>query len=885
MELVYQITPDGFALIITEEQLLLLEETERQQALRFLHEPWSALLDLGLEDPVSDGSASLKYLQKVASSFVIDLLRAPGLEEQREKIALVPDEYTLENLLENKPFIREASLIDQAWIENAYAQLLEVFKEQIASYPGSVKKFFNERNPKFNPAEAIFFHLVENKDDIYPFAFLATYTHQTESGATRHLPLSEILKEYQDDQKKILELLSCLNQAAEICPMLGRLMATGELFHPIGLKDQEAYAFLKSVGELEKAGIVCRIPNWWRTRSSALSLNVKIADKKPSLLGLDSLISITPQISAEGMKLTKAEIKQLLNRADGLALIKGKWVEVNHEKLEELLAQMEKFPESMDLRQAMMMQAGISEPEWMQEHEDSVSISRGKWMASVFDKLSAPEIIRKTALPKKLNATLRPYQQDGYNWLNALSSLRFGALLADDMGLGKTVQTLAWLEKEHQKDPEKKALLVVPASLLANWQKEAAQFTPDLSVGIIHGKKAVADFEKSAKEDLPFLNLTTYGMVSRLEALKDIHWDFLVLDEAQAIKNPKTKQTSSIKGLQADMRLAMTGTPIENDLINLWSIFDFLNRGVLGTQKEFAHFIKQGQESNSDYLGKLQKTISPFLLRRLKSDKSIISDLPDKIEQNDYIELSDSQIVLYKKVVSELEAKLVEKQMQKTTGEEGSNTGIDHKGLVLAALSKLKQVCNHPDQYLGDYAYVPAESGKFKMLAELCEPIAQNHESVLVFTQYREMTEHLASFLETIFGAKGFVIHGQTPVKQRQEIVDAFNQQETYIPFVVLSLRAAGTGLNLTQASHVIHFDRWWNPAVENQATDRAYRIGQKKNVIVHKFVCSNTIEEKINEMIESKQKLADDVVGTSAESWLTTLSDEDLIDAMRMSL
>lgn len=696
----------------------------------------------------------------------------------------------------------------------------------------------------------------KNKDGPYPFAFLATYTHQTKSGAIRHLPLSEILKEYQDDQKKILELLSCLNQAAEICSMLGRLMATGELFHPIGLNDQEAYAFLKSVSELEKAGIVCRIPNWWRTRSASLSLNVKIADKKPSLLGLDSLISITPQIRAEGMKLTKAEIKQLLTRADGLALIKGKWIEVNHDKLEELLAKMEKFPESMDLREAMMMQAGIREPEWMQEDSDSVSISRGKWLASIFDKLSAPEILRQTALPRKLNATLRPYQQDGYNWLNALSSLRFGALLADDMGLGKTVQTLAWVEKEHQKDPEKKALLVVPASLIANWRKEASQFTPDLSVGIPHGKKAVDAFKTSAKADLPFLNLTTYGIVSRLDALKDIHWDFLVLDEAQAIKNPKTRQTSSVKGLQADMRLAMTGTPIENDLINLWSIFDFLNRGVLGTQKEFANFIQQGRASESDYLGKLQKTISPFLLRRLKSDKRIISDLPDKIEQNDYIELSESQIVLYKKIVSELAEKLAEKQAQSMSGEIDSHASIEHKGLVLSTLSKLKQVCNHPDQYLGDTAYVPSESGKFKMLAELCEPIAQNHESVLIFTQYREMTEHLAKFLETIFGAKGFIIHEQTPIKKRQKIVDAFNRQETYIPFVVLSLKAAGTGLNLTQASHVIHFDRWWNPAVENQATDRAYRIGQKKNVIVHKFVCSNTIEEKINEMIESKQKL-----------------------------
>lgn len=413
----------------------------------------------------------------------------------------------------------------------------------------------------------------------------------------------------------------------------------------------------------------------------------------------------------------------------------------------------------------------------------------------------------------------------------------------------------------------------------------AAQFTPDLSTGVIHGRKAMDEFEKTMKEDLPFLNLTTYGMGTRLDALKEIHWDFLVLDEAQAIKNPKTRQTSSIKKIPAEMKLAMTGTPIENDLTNLWSIFDFLNQGLLGTQKQFAGYIKEGSKAESAFLSRLQKTISPFLLRRLKSDKKIISGLPDKVEQNDYITLSDAQVVLYRRVVEELAQKLAEKEASKKASENIPDTSIDHKGLVLSTLSKLKQICNHPDQYLGENGYSPADSGKFAMLKEICEPIAENHESVPVFTQYREMTEHLAAYLETIFGARGFVIHGETPIKKWQEIVDTFNKQETYIPFVVLSLRAAGTGLNLTQASHVVHFDRWWNPAVENQATDRAYRIGQKKNVIVHKFVCSNTIEEKINTMIESKQKLADDVVGSTAESWLTSMSDEELIRTMGMGL
>lgn len=879
MEPIYQITPDGFSLIISAEDLEALDTAQNESVLRFIQFPWQALLDLGLEEPIESQSSVLKYLQKIAAAFVEDLLRIPGLEDQREQVELVPDALRIEYLLGIKPFVRESELVDEEWIKNVYHQLLEVFKDQIVLYPGTVKKYFNEKNPRLNPAESIFFHLVENPNGIYPFAFLATYTHKSKEGIIRHLPLSMILEEYKGDQKKILELLSCLNQAAEICPVLGRFIASGELFHTIGMSEQEAYEFLKAVSALEQVGIVCRIPNWWRSHSASLSLNIKLGEKRSSLLGMDALISIVPTLSVEGVKLTKTEIKQLLASADGLALIKGKWVEVNHKKLEALLKKMEEAPGEISLRDALMIQSGLSTPQWMAE-EDDIQMTNGKWLSSVYQKLTDPEIIRKTTLPKKLNATLRPYQVDGYNWLNALSNLQFGALLADDMGLGKTIQTLAWLEKEHQKDKTKKALLVVPASLLANWTKEAAQFTPDLSVGVIHGKKAVSDFEETRYDDLPFLNLTTYGMAARLEKLQKIDWDFLVLDEAQAIKNPKTKQTTILKKIPAHMKLAMTGTPIENDLINLWSIFDFLNSGLLGNLNQFSAFVRDvesDQKHSADKLARLQKMISPFLLRRLKSDKSIINDLPDKIEQNDYITLSDAQTLLYQKVVDDLAAQLA--------SHESDDNGIQRKGLVLATLNKLKQVCNHPDQYLGQNDYSMSSSGKFEMLKEICEPIAQNHESVLVFTQYREMTEHLSRFLESIFGAKGFVIHGQTPISKRQEIVDAFNKQETYIPYVVLSLRAAGTGLNLTQASHVIHFDRWWNPAVENQATDRAYRIGQKKNVVVHKFVCANTIEENINKMIESKQKLADDVISSSTESWLTSLSDTDLLDAMRMKL
>ncbi|MDE5757229.1 MAG: DEAD/DEAH box helicase, partial [Allobaculum sp.] len=461
------------------------------------------------------------------------------------------------------------------------------------------------------------------------------------------------------------------------------------------------------------------------------------------------------------------------------------------------------------------------------------------------------------------------------NWLHALSNQSFGALLADDMGLGKTIEVLAWLLKEHQRNSKKKALLIVPASLLGNWKKEIEQFTPELTFQIIHNQPSVKKFSDTPYEKLPFLNITTYGMSIRLEHLQDHSWDFLILDEAQAIKNPLTKQAQTIKSLEAQKRLAMTGTPIENNLINLWSIFDFLNGGLLGSLQSFKEFVKNSQ-NDPQLLNKLQMIISPFFLRRLKSDKSIIQDLPDKIEQNDYIELSEKQKVLYHQVIDHLAESLKTDQ---------AASPFQRSALVLKTLTQLKQICNHPDQYLGQQTYAFKDSGKFKMLKEIGESIAANHECVLVFTQFREMVEPLNRELEKIFGCKGLVLHGQTPILEREKIVKAFNDQKVYIPYMVLTVKAAGVGLNLTQANHVIHFDRWWNPAVENQATDRAYRIGQHKNVMVHKFVCLQTLEESIDKMLRSKQNLADSIIKSSSESWLTSLSDQELLDMLKLHL
>ena len=623
-------------------------------------------------------------------------------------------------------------------------------------------------------------------------------------------------------------------------------MESGELFHPLGLTAAEAYAFLRDAEAIEAAGILCRVPNWWKRGSGQVAMQVRLGEEKPSMLGFDALVSMKPELTVDGVALTGAEIRKLLAQTEGLALLKGKWVVVDHARLRALLASMEKYEGSVTLLEALRMETGIGET---QDIDIGPLVTNGKWLGTMFAKLRQPAGMRGRRVPATVKATLRPYQK------------------ADDMGLGKTLQVLTWLDDMRRSDPETRVLLIVPASLLGNWKKEAERFTPAIEVQILHGMTSAAMKELASSP--PFLTITTYGMVSRLAALQERRWSAVILDEAQAIKNPGTKQTRAIKKLQADQRVAMTGTPIENDLTNLWSLFDFLNKGLLGSSDEFNLFAKQ-LEKNPEGYQKLKNMVSPFILRRVKTDKSIIADLPDKLETIDYTDLSAKQIVLYRKQVSELEKAISEAE------------GMQRRGIVLSAITKLKQICNHPDQFLGQETYDPKESGKFAMLREICETIYEKRERVLVFTQYREITEHLAEFLEQIFHAKGLVLHGGTRVKRRQEMAEAFNGED-YVPFMVLSVKAGGTGLNLTGANHVIHFDRWWNPAVENQATDRAFRIGQTKDVVVHKMVCTGTIEERIDTLISSKKELSENVIGAGGETWITELGDKELMELLRL--
>lgn len=848
-----------------EEGGILSEELQAWQE-EFKKDKKYAWYLLGLKGCPPDADISMRFLYKVAESYFRCLTSLPELELSREKTEVLLDADTAAVLQAAVPFVIGAEYLDDRWIGNAFVGLNKIFKKEIAASPNTVAMYLAEQSQQLRVPERIFFHLVENtREEDFPFAFLATYATKSDEGKISHMPLQYAMVEYQGEREKLLKLLSCLNKAAEKSVFVREAVESGEMFHPLKLTAQEAYQFLKEIPVIEEAGILCRIPNWWKKQAMMVNMNVSLGDEQPSFLGFDAVLSMTPHLEVDGIPLTREDIELLLKQTEGLAFLKGKWIEVDHARLEQLLAKMEEPVEGMTFLQALR-----GKPADMLPEDEGTIISNGKWLTELLQKLRKPETMRKAKIPATVHAELRPYQKNGFTWLNYMNDLGFGACLADDMGLGKTLQVLTFLERLRTGGGKKRVLLIVPASLLGNWERESEKFVPEMPVHILHGGGA-AVLAEEIKSTEAFLFITTYGMTVRVKEFAEHTWDCLILDEAQAIKNPSAKQTHAIKKIPSKMRLAMTGTPIENDLTNLWSIYDFIDKGLLGGFGEFKEYIKKLAKEPEEY-ARLRLAISPFMLRRLKTDRRVISDLPEKVETVDYVSLSKKQIVLYRKLVAELAEKLE------------TLTGIERCGLILGALTRLKQICNHPDQYLGQEKFVPEESGKWEMLKTICATIYEKRERVLVFTQFKEMTEPLSAFLETIFQKKGFVLHGGTPVKSRSRMVEAFNGEE-YIPYMVLSVKAGGTGLNLTSANHVIHFDRWWNPAVENQATDRAFRIGQKRNVFVHKLVCEKTIEEKIDQMLKFKKELAENVMGGSGENWITDLSNEELLSALRLDM
>ncbi len=639
------------------------------------------------------------------------------------------------------------------------------------------------------------------------------------------------------------------------------------------LSTEEAYAFLKHVAPLlEQSGIGVLLPSWWTKRTSRLSTRVTLRMAPPQEetghLGLGSLVEFDWQLALGGEPLSPEEFSALVRLKKPLVYIRGRWVEVSPEQIERALALWEK----QGRRRVPMAEALHIALDPTSATVEGLEITDVQIEGPLRDLLHGLEQARLERLPQPrgFQGQLRPYQVEGFSWLVFLRRWGLGACLADDMGLGKTPQTIAlFLYERAQGITKRPALVVCPTSVLVNWKREVQRFAPSLRVMIHHGLHRLqgdAFVDAAQAHDVV---ITSYAILHRdVETLTRVLWSDVVLDEAQNIKNPHTKTAQAARRLQAEFRLALTGTPIENRLTELWSIFAFLNPGFLGSLRQFRQMFAVPIEryGSEEHTRRLRRLVGPFILRRVKTDKNIIKDLPPKLEIKVYVTLTQEQVTLYQAVV--------DTALEAIAG----TKGMERRGLVLSTLMKLKQICNHPAQFLGespDLSRLEGRSGKMQRLVEMMEEILAEGDKALIFTQFRRMGDLLKVYLEHVLGVDVLWLHGGVPQKERQYLVDAF-QSPSGPPIFLLSLRAGGTGLNLTAANHVIHFDRWWNPAVENQATDRAYRIGQERPVEVHKFITVGTVEERIDALLEQKKDLADRIVGTG-EDWITELSTEEL--------
>jgi len=583
-------------------------------------------------------------------------------------------------------------------------------------------------------------------------------------------------------------------------------------------------------------------------------------------LSLEEIVKFEWEVALGGEKLTLRELESLARLKAPLVRWRGQWVQLNADEIQTALEFWKKrAAPRASVREIVQMALGADAGAGPLTFE---GVEAEGWIGDLLRQLEGRVAFEEASPPDGFQGQLRPYQVRGYSWLRFLQRWGLGACLADDMGLGKTPQTLALLQHAWESGERRPTLLICPTSVITNWQKEAARFTPQLPVLVYHGlgrTKGTA-FKKQAAQQA--LVLSSYALLHRdFEVLKEVAWAGVVLDEAQNIKNPETNQAQAARALPAQFRIALTGTPVENNVGDLWSILEFLNPGFLGRQSDFKRrfFVPIQTGSDPAAAQRLQRLSGPFILRRLKTDKSIIADLPEKNEMKVFCTLTKEQASLYAAVVEDASAALDEAE------------GIRRKGVVLATLTKLKQACNHPAQLLGDNSAIPGRSGKLARLTEMMEEVLAAGDRALIFTQFREMGDIIRRHLQETFGHEVLFLHGGVTKKARDRLVERFQSEDGAAPRIfLLSLKAGGVGLNLTRANHVFHFDRWWNPAVENQATDRAFRIGQTKNVQVHKFLCAGTIEEKIDEMIERKQAVASQVIG-AGEGWLTELSTAEL--------
>ncbi len=767
-------------------------------------------------------------------------------------------------------FLREAvdSIVHASLDEELTGEEAQLLRRASIDLPDSRRKMLIEQwkrwaEPAFAAPGAApwrtLMRLTEPKEPGRPW--LITFHVQAADDPTLIIPAGTVWRSPHTIPKRTENpqhrLLADLGKAGTLFPPLDKALRTR---NPewAWLTPAEAHVFMREAGPLlSDCGFHVELPPWWKGSQGAppaIQLKVEAAPQvKASFLGLSTLVRFDWQVAIGGQTLTKEEFEQLAAQKTPLVQIRGQWVELQPDQIDATMKALQimqlrplTLGEALSLEQiGSMPVSGVEAVGWIRDMLEAVKHTK--------------ERIEEVPVPKEFRGELRPYQKRGLDWLAFLSKWGLGACLADDMGLGKTIQFIALVLHERKRP----WLVVCPTSVIGNWEREIRRFAPSLKVLVHHG--ASRGDEIRANVDIV---VTSYSLLPRdTEAFRAVEWVGVALDEAQNVKNPETLHARAVRTIKTPRRLALTGTPVENRLGELWSIMDYLNPGLVGRSPEFKRRFSIPIERFRDPEAgeRLKSLIAPFVLRRLKSDKSIIQDLPEKMEMKVYCTLTPEQAALYKSVVEDSLKRISDAD------------GIERKGRVLAALTKLKQVCNHPAHFLGDGSELAGRSGKLERIVEMLEEALAEGDRALVFTQFAEMGHMLQDHLQKALERPAFYLHGGTPRKQRDAMVEAFNKEDGPGVFV-LSLKAGGFGLNLTGANRVFHFDRWWNPAVESQATDRAFRIGQTRAVQVHKFLCAGTVEEKIDEMIESKKELAELVVG-AGEGWVTELSTDALAD------
>ena len=695
----------------------------------------------------------------------------------------------------------------------------------------------------------------------------------------RSSTLTFLKRTFENPQER---LLADLGRAARLFPAIEESLT---MAHPSGLllDTAQAYAFLReSVPLLEQSGFGVLIPSWWQKPAARLGVKLKIKPKAGAqtasgLLGLENIVSYDWTISIGDMTLSAVEFENLVRLKLPLIQVRGQWVELHPEEIERAIAFFQKKRRTGSMTLGEALRTGLTRGQ-SELGLPITDIDSEGWIKDLLAQLSDNGKVTPIDAPAAFRGQLRPYQLKGASWLAFLRRFGLGGCLADDMGMGKTAQLIALLLERRttaEKGDLDPTLVICPMSIVGNWQREIQRFAPALSVMIHHGHERLsgeAFVEEARRHDVV---ITTYALALRdREHLAEQGWEYVVVDEAQNIKNEFAKQTQAIKSLSARHRVALTGTPVENRLSELWSIMEFLNPGYLGSATDFRQnfAIPIERYHNKERADVLKRVIQPFVLRRVKTDKSIIADLPDKQEMKVFCNLTQEQASLYEAVVKEMIEKI-----------ENAEEEMERRGLILATLLKLKQVCNHPAQFIADGSKLAGRSGKLARLEEMLEEVLATGEKALIFSQFAQMGTLLRRHIQEMFGSEVLFLHGAVPKKQRDSMVQRFQEERKGAQIFILSLKAGGVGLNLTAANHVFHFDRWWNPAVENQATDRAFRIGQTKNVQVHKFVCVGTLEERIDLMIEQKKELAENIVG-SGENWLTEMSTAQLKELFALS-